>query len=179
MSFTVDITLDDLYKAVGNFLQGVVGVDPNTSALVPVVTGQPNLVPQPAVPYMLIQGFVSGRHTTNIHRYDTAAQTTATQQNTTVKMQLDCYGPASHTWATMVSTLWRDPYGCAVLKPSGCQPLYTGEPFQGALVNGEEQYEERWTVELFLQYNPVTIIPQQSATAAGVTVINVDEKYAP
>jgi hypothetical protein len=188
MSATVDITLDDLYTAFGNFLQGIIGVDPNTSALVPVVQGQPNRVPMPNVPFMLMQGMVAGRSSTNLHQYNpTIVQpvgkygTASTMQKTRVKMQVDFYGPQSENWATAVSTLFRDEYGCTVLaagvNPPLCQPLYSDEPFQGALVNGEEQYEDRWTLVAYVQYNPVTTTAQQFAEALAVTVINVDERY--
>jgi hypothetical protein len=130
----------------------------------------------PDSPFILMQGAVTGRLGTNIDTWDPVNQTQATQQKTRVKMQLDCYGPDSNAWATILSTLLRDVYGCDQLKPT-CQPLFTDPPFQGALIDGEEQYEERWTVIAYVQYNPVTTFAQQSATAVQVSVINVDERY--
>jgi len=192
MSAVVDISLDDLYGIVGNFLQAIVGVDPNTTQLVPVVQGQPNRVPMPNVPFMLMQGQIAGRLRTNVQTYDPKVVvptgqygTQQTEQGTKVKMQIDFYGPKSESWATMVSTLARDTYGCDYFKQNWGhssqppQPLYTGEPFQGALVNGEEQYEDRWTLKLFLQYNPVTTTLMQFAEALAVVPINVDERYPP
>lgn len=175
MTTTISITDQDLYKVVGNFLQSIVGVD------VTVVQGQENRVSQPDGPYLLMQAFIAGRLRTNVNTYNSEAMTpdsAFTEQGTKVRMQVDCYGPQSQNWATMISTLWRDFYGCDALAPT-CQPLYTGEPFQGALVNGEEQYESRWTVECFLQYNPVTTTAQQFADALAVKAINVDERYKP
>lgn len=178
MSATVDITLADLYAKLGQLFQGIVGIDPGTSALVPLVQGQPNRAPMPNVPFMLMQAFRAGRLSTNIDTWMPITQLQKSEQKTKVKVQLDCYGPDSETWATLVSTLWRDFYACDQLAPTG-QPLYSDEPFQGALIDGEEQYEERWTVELYLQYNPVTTVAQQSANALAATVINVDERYPP
>lgn len=180
MPATIDISLDDLYAAVGGFVLGVLGSG------VPIVQGQPNRVPAPpvntdgtaATGYVLMQAFVSGRLRTNQRSYDATAGTQKTEKGTRVRMQLDCYGPLAHSWATMLETLWRDIYGCNALAPT-CAPLYNNEPFQGALVDGEEQYEERWTLECFLQYNPVTTSPMQFADAAAVKVINVDERYPP
>lgn len=178
MSATVDIRLADLYTKVGQLFQSIVGIDPDTSALVPVVQGQGNRVPMPNVPFMLVQAFRAGRVRTNVDTWAPITQLQSSEQGTKVKVQLDCYGPDSETWANMVSTLWRDFYACDQLAPT-CQPLYGDEPFQGALIDGEDQYEERWTVELYLQYNPVTTIVQQSATALAAEVINVDERYPP
>jgi hypothetical protein len=50
---------------------------------------------------------------------------------------------------------------------------------QAALVNGEEQYEERWIVGANLQYNPVVSTPQQFADTLEATLINVDEAFPP
>jgi hypothetical protein len=178
MSATIDISLDDLYTTVGNFLQATIGVDPATTLPVAVVQGQANRVPSPASAHIRMQGQIAGRIRTNQHTYNPTLQTVAVEQGTKVKMQLDIYGPLSESWATIISTLWRDGYAVDAMKPT-CAPLYTDEPFQGALVNGEEQYEDRWTVQAILQYNPVTTVAQESATAAEVNAINVDERYPP
>lgn len=176
MSATLDLRLADIYQKLGTFIQTVIGVDPSTTQLVTVVQGQSNRTPMPNNPFILMQGQVTGRLGTNIDTWDTVNQTQATEQKTQVKMQLDCYGPDSNAWATILSTLLRDQLGCEALKPT-CQPLFTDAPFQGALIDGEEQYEERWTVIAYVQYNPVTTFAQQSATAVQVSVINVDERY--
>lgn len=178
MSATVDITLADLYAKVGALFQAIVGIDPNTAQLVPLVQGQSNRTPMPTVPFMLMQAFRAGRVRTNVDTWAPITQLQSSEQGTKVKVQLDCYGPDAETWVTMVSTLWRDFYACDQLAPT-CAPLYSEDPFQGALIDGEEQYEERWTVELYLQYNPVTTVAQQSANALAATVINVDERYPP
>jgi hypothetical protein len=47
------------------------------------------------------------------------------------------------------------------------------------LEDDELQYEQRWTIEAFLQYNPVVTVPMQFADTASVTLINVDEAYPP
>lgn len=181
MTATIDISLDDLYTALGTFIQLVLGTD------IPVVQGQPNRVASPPVAtdggtppsgFVQMQAFIEQRTTTNQDSYDPDAQTLAAQSNTRVEVQLDFYGPLSMNWAKMVSTLFRDDYGCANLAPT-CQPLWADEAIQSALVDGEEQYEERWTLRSYVQYNPVTTVGQQSATALAVVAINVDERYKP
>lgn len=176
MSAVLDLRLADLYTKLGTFIQTVIGVDPSTGQVVTVVQGQANRVPMPNNPFILMQAMITGRSSTNIDTFDTVNQTQASMQKTRVKMQLDCYGPDSNAWATILSTLLRDDIGCQALAPT-CQPLYTDAPFQGALIDGEEQYEERWTLMGYVQYNPVTTFAQQSATALQISVINVDERY--
>lgn len=181
MTATLDISLDDLYTALGNFVQLVLGTD------IPVVQGQGNRVAAPPVEtdangavlgFVQIQAFVDKRTTTNQDSFDPVNQLLAAQSNTQVEVQLDFYGPVSMNWAKMVGTLLRDEYGCTNLAPT-CQPLWADEAMQAALVDGEEQYEERWTLRSYVQYNPVTTVGQESATALSVVVINVDERYKP
>lgn len=186
MSATVDLTLDDLYTVVGTFVQTALGMQGSPPALVPIIVGNPNRVPAPPVTttgapvigYVVMQGFRAGRVRTNQDTYDTVNQVQVIEKGTKVRIQFDFYGPVSENWATIIEALWRDYYGCDQLKPT-CQPLYSDEAMQMALVDGEQQYEERWTMDAYLQYNPSVTFTQQSATALAVTVINVDERYSP
>lgn len=99
-------------------------------------------------------------------------------------MQLDLYGAASGDWAVMLETLLRDETGCIALAGSDptnpiCQPLYTSDAVEAPLEDTEDQYEQRWTIEGVLQYNPVTSVPMQFADTLTVTLTNVDEAYPP
>lgn len=179
MSAVIDTPLTQLYTIVGGFLQAMIGVDPSTGITVAVTRGQINLVPMPPTPFINMLAMVSGRVSTNEVFYDGTAQTQITQQSTKVKMRMDFYGPLAHDWATIIETLWRDTVGCNALAPV-CAPLYSNEPMQSTLVNGEENYEDRWILEAFLQYNPRITTPQQSAVPPyRLKVYNVDEKYPP
>lgn len=178
---TIDLNLDDLYTVMGNFIVLLLGTD------VPVEQGQGNRVASPPVAtdggtpasgFVQMQAFINKRTTTNQNAYDPVNQLQASQSNTQVEMQLDFYGPDSMDWAKIVSTLLRDDFGCTQLAPT-CQPLWADEAIQGALVDGEEQYEERWTLRAYLQYNPTTTVTQQSATALAVVAVNVDERFKP
>jgi len=40
------------------------------------------------------------------------------------------------------------------------------------LVTGEEQYERRWALTMSLQYNPIVIVPQQSAEVLSMNILN-------
>lgn len=175
---TVSITSAQLYTIVGQFIQAVLGVDPATGQTVEVTRGQINRVSMPDNAFVNMQIFTSGRVRTNVNTWNGVDQTQATEVGTKVKIRLDFYGPLSEDWSKAVGALWRDGYGCTFLAPVGA-PLFDGDAMQGALVNGEEQYEDRWIMELFLQYNPVVTVPQQSATTFKVTVVNVDERYPP
>jgi hypothetical protein len=173
----ISITSAQLYTIIGQFVQAVIGTDPATSQTVVVTRGQINLVAMPDSAFVNMQLFTMGRLRTNVHTY-TVDQQMEVEVGTKVKVRLDFYGPLAEDWSRGVTALWRDDYGCAFLASVGA-PLYDGDPMQAALVNGEEQYENRWIVEMYLQYNPVITVPQQSATTFKVKVKNVDETFPP
>jgi hypothetical protein len=87
-------------------------------------------------------------------------------------IQLDVHGPLSGDNAQIVSTLLRDAYGVDQFATSGFDvtPLYTSDPKQIPFVNGEQQVETRWVVDVALQCNPVVTIPQQYGQTATVAV---------
>ncbi len=181
---TVDITEAMLYTDMGNFLTLLFGTD---SGCPQIIRGQINRTASPPVAtstdnadtsgFILMQFFEDKRTTTNQHVFNSTAQTQATQSNTQGRFQLDFYGKASHDWAKIFTTVFRDPFGCANLIVQ--QPLWADEAIQAPLIDGEEQFEERWMVDAYVQFNPTVTVPQQSALALGVKVINVDVTYKP
>jgi hypothetical protein len=174
----VSLTLDDLYRPLKAFIVGVTGLDPSL-----VIQGLPNRTAMPAAEpgFISMTAVLQSRLGTNLDTWDQTdpeADTATAELHAQVKVQLDCYGSISNSWATMLQTLLRDDVGCLALAPT-CQPLYTGEPFLSPLEDSEEQYEQRWTLEAELQYDPVTSTAPQFADTLSATVINVEEAYAP
>ena len=95
--------------------------------------------------------------------------------------QIDCYGPDSGDLAELITMLFREQYAVEKFAASGLEiaPLYASDARQMPLVTGEEQYLERWTFELSLQFNPIVSTVQQSANMLSVGIISVDEAYPP
>jgi hypothetical protein len=172
----------DLYRLVKTLVVAATGLDP---AL--VIQGQPNRAAMPAASpgFAMMQATATKRLRTNQDSWAGLAPVSlATEQGTQVRMQLDLYGANAGDWAVILSTLLRSEYACTILAGADptapvCQPLYSGDPFQGPLDDSEAQYESRWTVEAVLQYNPVTTVPQDFADTLSVTLINVDVTYPP
>lgn len=181
-------TLQGVYAVLQPFIASVTGLDPSV-----VIQGTPNRTAMPpASPgYISMQAVLTKRLRTNVHSYTTDVDddTLAIEQGTQLEVQIDCFGASAPEWGVALSTLLRDDVGCVALAgtdgdgnplvPPTCQPLYVDEVPFVPLDDSEEQYEQRWIVRAILQYNPVTTPPQQFATAASVTVINVDEAYPP
>lgn len=163
-------TTDALAIALRTFIMNVVpGVE--------VVQGLGNLVPMPTDPFIAFTPTALRRLSTNHTNYATDLQRAVTMP-TEYSVQVDCYGPQAGDWATALTALWRDPYGCEVMAPNG-QPLYSTDPMQMPLVNGEEAYEQRYTLTMLLQFNPLVTLDQQSALALDAELISVDAEYPP
>ena len=99
------------------------------------------------------------------------------EEGVELSIQIDCYGPSSCDWANMLSATLRDEYGVDQLGPQGLTPLYADDARMIPLVDGEDQYEERWSLDAHFQINPVTTIQQQSAEVLDLTLINVDAEF--
>jgi hypothetical protein len=171
---TVNPSLQTVYAALVAFVMSVTGL-PISS----VIQGLSNRTAMPLPGFAVIQSINMRRLRTNIDSWAQVSPPPATQtieQGLELTVQIDLYGPSSGDWAFMVSTLLRDEYGCDALAPS-CQPLHADEARMMPLIAGEEQYEERWSVDCRLQVNPVTTIPQQYAKVLDLTLINVPEEF--
>jgi hypothetical protein len=168
----------DVYVAVQAFVMSVTGL-----GMPLVIQGLPNrsAMPPAAPGFVTMQLERAKRLRTNQVTWDPLAIAPTSldvEQGTELRLQLDLYGAASGDWGVMLQTLLRDETGCIALAPA-CQPLYASDAQLAPLEDDELQYEQRWTIEAILQYNPVTSVPMQFADTAVVTVINVDEAYPP
>ncbi|MGC8517910.1 MAG: phage neck terminator protein [Steroidobacteraceae bacterium] len=177
MTVTVSPSQDAVYQALESFITSVLG------AGIPVIRGLPNRVamPQTSPGFVLMQCLMINRLRWNEDTWDTTSATPTTmtlEEGVEVRVQLDFYGQSSGDWAATLSTLLRDSYGCAALGPN-CQPLYADEARMMPLIDEEQQYEERWSLDARIQYNPVTTIPQTFANSTQISVINVNETYPP
>jgi hypothetical protein len=96
-------------------------------------------------------------------------------QPTKVNIQLDIHGPNSADNAQIITTLFRDQYAVDQFQTSGFDlvPLYSSEPKQIPFINGEQQYEERWTIDAIMQANSELKVPQQFASSLSISLMNV------
>jgi hypothetical protein len=89
-------------------------------------------------------------------------------------IQVDVYGPNSGNFAQMVSAMFRDGYAVdqfAAISPA-ISPLYADDPRQLAFSDGEQQYENRWSIDVELQIDQTITVPQQFADTLKVSVVN-------
>lgn len=185
MSLTVAPTLQTFYAALASFIATVTGLPASN-----VVQGLPNRASMPLPGFVMFQAVNRRRLRFNIDTFDTTdsdpTQSTI-EEGLELTVQIDCYGPQSTDatvgacdWANMLSATLRDAYGCSFFEAvlAGCDPLYADEARMSPLVDGEDQYEERWSLDARFQLDVVTTIPQGYAEALDIELINVEEAFS-
>ncbi len=177
MSAAISITADDVFAELRAFILGLLPDDPVPE----VIQGIGNRVAMPAAPFVAMTSLMMTRLSTNIDHYG-IDPITASEQNTenniSINIQIDCYGPQSQDWTNILTTMLRSDYAVRELGPN-VWPLYAADPQQIPLVDGEQQYEQRWMITAVLQYNPIVTIPMQFADTLDIELVNVDAVYPP
>lgn len=101
---------------------------------------------------------------------DLISQTVTVQTAVKAMMQVDCYGDLGQARARQIATLFKNPFACERLE--SCQPLDYRPPKNLQFVNEASEYEQRWMVEIDMQYNPHYTYQQESTTAVQSIDIN-------
>lgn len=154
------VTQSDVLKAVGDFL---VNVLPNGFSVIPALD---NLVAPPVTNYAAMQIVTQSRLATNIQT-DTLDLADGDYSQITQKIELsiqvDVYSETASDQSNVISTLFRDAYAYNFF-PENIKPLYCDDPKQIVFVNDAMQYEKRFMIMLYLQYDPVVTVDTQLAT---------------
>lgn len=164
---SLSITEDAILTALRAFLLAVL------PAGVEVIQGQVNRVPEPTSPdFVMMIPTNRTRLSANVDTWDTVMPPVqmAAAHPTQLSVQLDIHGPNGSDNAQIITTLWRDSYACDAIDPAVFQPLFATDGRQAPFINGENQYENRWTLELALQANPIVSTPAPFADSVRVTI---------
>ncbi len=151
---------------------------------VEVLIGQANRVGEPpSDDYVVFWSTLRKRLGTTVQTWDEShAGNPAVQSNTEslqITMQLDFHGSQSTDLAQTFATLFRSDYACQYWSQYSIQPDYCSDGQQMPFINGEDAYEDRWTLSAVFDANISIVSPQQFADTVTVGLINVDEKYPP
>lgn len=176
MTLTVTPSFNELIVKLAAFIESVV---PAGVVAIQMPDNRASM-PPPSPGFVGMTPRMQGRIATNFEDWEREGDPDSVQltQAVRVAVQCDFYGADSADWAVMFSTVMRSEYGCQQLAPI-VAPLYNDDPRMAPLVNGEEEYEQRWIVTAYVQYNPMTSTPEQFATVLDATLINVDVSYPP
>lgn len=166
MSYSLTITEDQVFTALQSFLQALTGA-------AEVWKADDNRVPMPNAPFIAMTPVGRIRISTNVETTQDGLTTSMESQPTRFSIQVDCYGASSGDWAQIIATAWRSDIGATFLDPLGVDPLYADDAKFQSFVNGEQQFEPRWTLTLHLQANIALLAPQQYMSTAKINLTNV------
>lgn len=171
MPLSISLTEDDFLTALRSFLLAIL---PNGTE---IFQAQNNRVPEPIGPnFIMMTPANRNRLATNEETWDFTSDTSDAidaKQSTQFMVQLDLHGPTGSDYAQTVSTVTRSSYGCAAFEGTGIQPLFATDGNQMPFKNAENQWENRWTMNIALQGNPIVSTPQDFAASLSVTILGV------
>jgi hypothetical protein len=180
---TTSISQDAVFAGLGDFIDYLGLVNANAEGgTTPVLTIRlpVNRAALPPAAFIAMSPLGQARLSTNRRIYTpnpaTGSPNVAVQMNTRHEIQIDCYGGAAASWANMLVALLRDAttVDWFAANAPGVVPLYADDARQMPLVDGEDQYEERWTFSAFLQTDPTVTLAQQFAKTLGpVKIVDV------
>lgn len=159
---SLNLTQQEVYKDIRKFL---VDLFPGSELQVIQAAQNNNPLPNNAVVMQVL-------FTNNL---DIAVTTSlppteaAIQNSVEVRMQVDFYGVQAEARSRTVTNIWRSEYACERL--TVCQPLYVQSHNRHVYINDSNQYEDRWILDLGLQYNPQVTVTQDFADSAPVITI--------
>lgn len=172
-----DITEEDLYTALRGFLLPIAGGE--------VVQSQQNMVPMPSAQFATMTTIrIEGLSTNRQAWADTGSSATSAitnKRSSQWTVQVDVYGARAGDRASAIAALVRTEYACNqfALAPIDIQPLYATDPHQTTMINGEHQYEPRWTFDVVAQFNPVIAVPEQYADQLHIDTAEVAATFPP
>lgn len=163
----LNVTQKEIYKDVRAFL---LGLFPGSERQVIQALQNNQPLPNNAVVMHVLFTKALDQPVTTMLPPDAAAIQTSTE----VRLQIDFYGSSAEERSRVVANLWRSGYTFDLL--ATCKPLYVQSHDRHPYVNQSNQYEDRWIVDLALQYNPqVTVLQDFAESPPVVNITPVSE----
>ena len=154
---TLSPTEDQTFDALFRWVIKVLDLPYDTEQ---VVKGFQNLTATPTGSYVVISPGLMQRQDFGRRYYDPDNEQAVQQAHLTYSYQVDCYGAAGPTWASVLAAAWRSMWGVDNMLPPLFTPLYADAPQQLNIVNSEGQFEQRFMIRLFGQVNQDIGLPQ-------------------
>jgi len=166
--FVPSITVDQVIDALGAYIQLF-----TTSQ---IIRGAVNRTAMPLSPFVELTEVTSISLNKPIETYTDTTEIIS--EHVKLEVQIDLYGWELSDTARALHSSFRTIWAVSQL-PESIVPLYCTEPIKMPIQNAEDQYEQRWTMTISLQYNPDVIVPQTSFNAPGTNnLIPVDIVYS-
>ncbi|WP_168194422.1 phage neck terminator protein [Formicincola oecophyllae] len=140
-----------------------------------VMQGQQNNVATPTGPFATMVFTTRQRLGTNWRRYQPDGGSTISQ-SVLLAAEVQVCGPESGAACAQIQALWRDGAACAWFNQNlpCCAPTHADQPSQKPLLTAEQQYEDAWSVVLFMNVVQSLALPGESALSAHTAVLQAD-----
>lgn len=147
---------------------------------VEVIIGQENRVGEPAADnYIIMWPVLRRRLATALTTWNSTDPTLSNTESVRLDQQLDFHGADSTDNAQVFAMLFRSPFACQFFANSGLQPNYCSDGNQAPFINGELQYEDRWTLTATFDANITVLTPQQFADEIDTDASTVRAAFGP
>ncbi|QIA76174.1 LIC_12616 family protein [Rodentibacter caecimuris] len=157
MATELSTSHDDIYRELRSYLLALFNLPQDN-----VIRGYSNNVPLPNGDFILMNILHEKALSTNAHNYSINESNTEVSHTAEIMIQLDFYGESAVKMAKTFCLLWRDFYACEHFTCGS--PLYCDEPKFMQFINERSEYENRWLVTAYFNYNPVITHQQEFIT---------------
>lgn len=152
----------EIYREIRSFL---LGLFPDASSQIVQAMQNNQPLPKNAI---VMQVLISQNLDESVTTYSPLEQQAHVQNSADTRLQLSFYGATAEPRSRIVYNLWKNYYSTE--RMALCQPLYVYSHDRRPYINDSNQYEDRWILDLALQYNPEVTYAQDFAESAGVTI---------
>ena len=161
MATSLNITHQDIYVEMWHFLADTLGLD-GSQIVQSTQNNQP--LPDGAI---VMQALFASNLDESVTTY--APPTHAMVTNSVeLRFQLDFYGTDAEVRSRTIFNLWKNYYAAGILKT--IQPLYVQSYNRRPYINDAKNYEDRYILDLALQYNPTITHAQDFADEARIII---------
>lgn len=169
MTVTINLTDSDIFTALRARFADLLGVN------IEIVQCQYNDVPLPRGDFVVINSLSKSQMSFPVTEYDGELEEKAITQPIECGFQVDFLGTKASEWAVIAQGIFSSQFANEGM-PDSVRILFATEFRQIAFINEASQYEQRFTGEVVVQYNPTIAMPQEFITAASFEAVPVDLK---
>lgn len=157
----LNISNQDLYREIRLFL---LGLFPDATLQIIQSTQNNQPLPENAI---VMQVLFDSNMDESVTTYNPPNEAMV-QNSVEVRVQLDFYGAMAESRSRIVANLWKNYYGTDNMEI--CKPLYVQSRQRHPYINDSNQYEDRWILDLGLQFNPTVTHAQDFAEDVSVII---------
>lgn len=157
------ITIDDVINQLADFIQDFVGATQ-------IVRAQVNRVPLPKPSAVVLTELMQQDLAVSAGEWFGDDDEIAIHSQKLLTVQIDFYGQSAGDWCSAVRTVCRTEYASSKFS-NGISILYCDDGIQSPLISGEQQWVQRWTLTVSIQYNPIVKVAQQFADELGLNLV--------